>query len=161
MKKTLFIFIFGLIFIQNANSQISGKVVGITDGDTFTLLTEEKESIRVRLHGIDTPESNQDFGQKAKEFLSNQIFSKTVFIKDNGYDRYDRLIGIIYLDSGYRSSSVNEKLIKNGLAWHYKTYDKNPEWAKLEVTARRKKIGVWSFPNPVPPWDFRRKKRNN
>lgn len=157
--KRLILFLLTIYFSLSLGfSQTQGKVVGVTDGDTFTLLTKDKKSIKVRLHGIDTPESNQDFGQKAKEFLSDQIFSKTVSIKEGGNDRYGRLIGIIYLDSLQEGISINEELISNGLAWHYKVYDKNPEWAKLEKEARAKKIGVWSLPNPIPPWEYRKRK---
>jgi endonuclease YncB( thermonuclease family) len=158
--KRIFLLLFWLLVIPNCYSQISGKAVGTTDGDTFTLLTEDKNTIKVRLHGIDTPESKQDFGQRAKQLISDEIFGKIVFVKENGLDRYGRLIGIIYSDENYSDLSINEKLLRAGLAWHYKIYDKNPEWAKFEIEARELNQGLWSVSNPIAPWEFRKCKRN-
>ncbi|HEY5690108.1 MAG TPA: thermonuclease family protein [Cyclobacteriaceae bacterium] len=68
--------------------------------------------------------------------------------------RYGRTIGMVFIDS----KNVNEELLRAGLAWHYKYYDKNKEWAKLAEEARVGKRGLWSIPNPVPPWEWRRRK---
>lgn len=110
------------------------------------------EQIKIRLHGIDCPEKSQDFGNVAKEFLSTLVFGKTVSVKKLDTDRYGRTIGMVLIDS----VNVNEELLKAGLAWHYKYYDKSLLWAKLEETARKEKKGLWSMPNPIPPWDFRK-----
>jgi micrococcal nuclease len=67
-------------------------------------------------------------------------------------DRYGRTIGMVTIDG----VNVNEALLEAGLAWHYKTYDKNPDWAKLENQAKRDKRGLWVQPNPIPPWDWRK-----
>jgi micrococcal nuclease len=133
-------------------SQIIGKVVSVADGDTFTMLVSN-EQIRIRLHGIDCPEKAQDFGNVAKEFLSGYVFGKVVRVKNMDTDRYGRTIGMVTIDG----VNVNEELLKAGLAWHYKTYDKNPVWAKLEEEARKNKKGLWLQPNPIPPWDWRKR----
>lgn len=125
-------FILALLPIIFSFAQVNGRVVRVTDGDTFTLLTQENQSIKVRLHGIDAPEAKQDYGQRAKQFLSDQIFGKNVYLENRGKDRYRRLIVIVHLDAMHSSVSVNEKLHASGMAWHYKAYDKNPAWTKLE-----------------------------
>lgn len=135
--------------------QLIGEVVSIADGDTFTLLTADKRQVKIRLHGIDAPESKQAFGQVSKQFLAGLVFKKKVYIKDNGQDRYGRTIGIVYLTSAMEAPSVNEELLKSGLAWHYKKYDQNAEWAKLEQVARDGKKGLWKDASPMAPWDFR------
>lgn len=135
-------------------AQLSGKVVGVHDGDTFTLLTKDTIQVKVRLHGIDCPELKQDFGQKAKQFTSSKIFGKTITVQSKGKDRYGRVLGIVKLSDG---SVLNELLLSNGLAWHYKKYDSNAAWAQLEVKARQAKAGLWAMPNPVAPWDWRKK----
>jgi micrococcal nuclease len=143
-----------LFFISYASAaQLTGKVVSIADGDTFTLLTNNKQ-IKIRLHGIDCPEKSQDFGIVAKQFLSNSIFEKMVSVKEMDMDRYGRTIGMVTIDN----KNVNEELLKAGLAWHYKHYDQNPKWTKLENEARKEKKGLWVHPNPIPPWDYRKMK---
>lgn len=157
MKK-FFIFLFAILPIL-VIAQLKGKVVRIADGDTFTLLTEENRQVKVRLYGIDCPEKAQAFGQVAKQFLSNQIFGKQVEVHEKNIDRYGRTIGIVFTDNPI---NVNEALIKVGLAWYYSDYDKNhPAWDSLEKQAREKKIGLWSQPNPIAPWNFRRQKRKS
>lgn len=132
--------------------QISGKVISIADGDTFTLLTDDKEQIKIRLHGIDCPEKSQDYGQVAKQYLSDLIFGKQVEVEKTDIDRYGRTIGKV--KAGL--VAVNEAMLTAGLAWHYKKYDNNPEWAKLEDDARAGKIGLWSKSDAQPPWDYRK-----
>jgi micrococcal nuclease len=145
-----------ILFVASAHSllfaQITGKVVSVADGDTFTLLTDDKEQIKIRLHGIDCPEKSQDYGQVAKQYLSDLVFGKTVEVEKTDVDRYGRTIGKV--KAGL--IAVNEAMLKAGLAWHYKKYDHNPEWAKLEDDARAAKIGLWSKSDAQPPWDYRK-----
>jgi micrococcal nuclease len=158
MTKAVLIALLVLCF-KSSNCQFKGDVVAISDGDTFTLLTSDQKQIKVRLHGIDCPESGQDFGSKAKIFLSSLIFSKKILIDDKGQDRYGRTIGVVYLDG----LNINEEMLKNGMAWHYKKYDKNPEWSELENSARLDKKGLWIQEGALPPWEWRsnRKKVSN
>ncbi|HCZ36919.1 MAG TPA: hypothetical protein DHV26_13440 [Cytophagales bacterium] len=135
-------------------AQLTGKVIAVADGDTFTLLQDNTQT-RIRLHGIDCPEKGQDFSTVAKEFLSRLVFSKSVTVDVKDTDRYGRTIGIVHV---HDSIVVNEALLKAGLAWHYRYYDKNPKWAKLEKAAREAKRNIWSLPDPVAPWDFRKAK---
>lgn len=106
------------------------------------------------MEGIDCPESNQAFGNRARQATANLCFNKTVRIEKSGLDQYRRTLAFIYVGN----ICVNKELIKLGMAWHYKHYNNDPELTKLENEARKAKIGLWSLPNPVAPWDFRHNK---
>jgi endonuclease YncB( thermonuclease family) len=138
--------------------EITGKVVAVSDGDTFTLLLQGSEQEKVRLYGIDCPEKNQPFGQRAKQRLSEMIFGKEVRIDRTDKDRYGRTIAKVWTPEG---TLVNEMLLSEGLAWHYDQYDKNEDWEQLEEKAHKKRAGLWSEPNPVAPWEWRKNKREN
>jgi endonuclease YncB( thermonuclease family) len=133
----------------------SGKITAIKDGDTYKVFYNGSEKT-IRLEHVDCPEKKQPFGSKAKQFASTLCFGKTVTVKWNGKtDRYKRLIAEVILNS---SINVNKELVKNGLAWHFKKYSNNKAYALLEMEARKNKIGIWSMPNPIAPWDWRRRK---
>ena len=134
---------------------ITGRVVSIADGDTFTLLTDEKKQVKIRLYGIDCPEKKQPFGTAAKQKLSALVFGKHVRIKQMDIDRYTRTVAIVYNEA---NTSINEEMLKTGFAWHYVRYDDNIYWRQLQESARRKKIGLWAEDDPVPPWQWRSKK---
>ena len=148
--KLLHILIISIIL---SISTFTGKVIRITDGDTIVVLTEDNEQVKIRLEGIDCPENNQDFGTKAKQATSELCFNKKVRIEKSGEDKYGRTLGFVYVGD----ICVNKELLKQGMAWHYKYFNKDPEMARLETEARKAKVGLWSQPNPVAPWDFRRK----
>jgi len=135
---------------------LSGKVIRIADGDTFTLLTENKEQVKVRMHGIDSPEKGQDYGQVARQHLSDLIFNKSVFIKQMDKDRYGRIVALVFNE---KKQSINEAMLQAGLAWHYKEYDDDPDWDRLEESARKTKTGLWAHAHPIPPWQWRKEKR--
>ncbi|MDX5480726.1 MAG: thermonuclease family protein [Hymenobacteraceae bacterium] len=132
------------------------KVVGVKDGDTFELLSNGR-TITVRLYGVDTPEKNQAYGQRARQFASDLAYGKTVRLITHNTDRYGRTVGTIILPDG---RSLNEELVRNGYAWHYKAYSKDQNLANAEADARRFKRGLWQDSNPVAPWDFRKEKRS-
>ncbi|GAB3539578.1 hypothetical protein GCM10027443_36290 [Pontibacter brevis] len=132
------------------------KVIGIKDGDTIELL-RNGQPVTVRLFGVDTPEKKQAFGERARQFTSDLVFGKTVRLIEHNKDRYGRTVGTIMLPDG---RNLNEELVKNGFAWHYKAYSKDTRLANLEADAKRFKRGLWQDPNPVAPWDFRKEKRS-
>ena len=135
---------------------LTGRVIGISDGDSFWLLTKDKQQINIRLHGIDAPEYNQPYSKVAKQFVSGLIFKKMVSVQQTAKDeKYDRIVGIVTVDG----VNVNEALLKAGLVWHYKQYDHNPTWAKLEAESRRQRVGLWADTAPVAPWDWRHRGR--
>ena len=124
MARTL-LFICLLITIHATAQTITGKVIKVSDGDTFTLLTEDKEQIKIRLHGIDAPEHYQPYSKVSRTFINDMVYGKDVEVTKMDVDRYGRTVGMVYVDG----VNVNEAMLKAGLAWHYKQYDKNPEWA--------------------------------
>ncbi|RAU82507.1 thermonuclease family protein [Pontibacter arcticus] len=141
---------------QKPATTAGDKVVAVKDGDTIELLQKGK-TVTVRLYGVDAPEKTQDYGQKAKQFASDLVFGKSVRLISHNTDRYGRTVGTIILQDG---RSLNEELIRNGYAWHYKAYSKDKNLENLEADARRFKRGLWQQPNPTPPWDYRKDKRS-
>jgi endonuclease YncB( thermonuclease family) len=158
--KYLYLFVLLLFFsgcaVDDSNHLPSGKVVTIADGDTFTLLSKENKQIKIRLYGIDTPEKKQPYGTVARQYLSELIFGQQVQYEVLDIDRYQRSIAIVLTVD---KKNVNEEMLKAGYAWHYKQYDKNQEWSKLEVLARTNRLGLWADPNATPPWEWRKKSR--
>lgn len=140
---------------------IEGRVVGVADGDTLTVLKSNNRQTRVRLQGIDAPESRQAFGQVSKRNLSDLVFDREITVEYEKTDRYGRTLGKVVAFG----RDVNLEQVKAGLAWHYKHYqeEQTPEdrrlYADAEAEARRARRGLWADQNPIPPWDFRRGKR--
>jgi len=135
-----------------------GKVVGISDGDTITVLHNNKGE-KVRLYGIDTPEKRQDFGNRAKQFTSNMVFGKYVEVDPVTKDRYSRTVGLVYING----QCLNEELVRAGFAWVYIQYCKKTictDWSRIETAAKANKNGLWSHSNPIPPWEFRHKRKS-
>lgn len=147
-----------LLFIACTTNDelIYGKVVRVADGDTITLLVDGNKQVKVRLYGIDCPETKQDFSKIAKQFTSDRSIHKNVSVEVIDIDQYGRTVGIVNLPNG---EILNEELLKAGLAWHYKQYDQSDRFAKLESEARKNKIGLWSIKKPLEPWLFRRQNR--
>ncbi len=134
------------------------KVIGVKDGDTVVLLIDGKPET-LRLAHIDCPEKKQAFGTKAKTFVSDLCFGKMVqLVNDAERDRYGRILAEVVLPEG---KNINKELVKNGLAWHFKKYSNNKDYAALENQVRAKKIGIWSDPHPIPPWEWRKAKKNS
>ena len=144
--------VFFLVF-SNAYAW-SDKCVGVTDGDTIKVMHNGKAE-KIRLYGIDCPEKNQPFGKKAKWFASDLVFKKIVEVNALNKDCYGRTIAWVYIGN----TCLNEELLKAGLAWHYKRYSKKKNLSLLEEEARGMKMGLWSDPHSIPPWEWRRLKK--
>jgi micrococcal nuclease len=148
--------LFAVLFVSSAVSaeEFSGKVVGVVDGDTISVMRDGK-AVRVRLHGIDCPEKRQAYGSRAKQFASDLVFGKHVAVEVTDVDRYRRLIGKVRLADG---RILNHELVRSGLAWWYRKYAaKDTVLKSLENQARIGKVGLWAEKSPVPPWAYRRK----
>ena len=134
----------------------SGKVVGVTDGDTLTVLRvqgEKREEVKVRLYGIDAPEKSQPFYAQSKATASALVFGKVVDVQAKGKDRYGRTLAEVISEDKW---SLNRALVWYGMAWWYKKYaPKNKDLEKLESEARKAKRGLWTDAAPVPPWQWR------
>jgi endonuclease YncB( thermonuclease family) len=148
--------------LSAVSAEILGRVVGVSDGDTITVLVDGDGSVKVRLVGIDAPEKTQAYGAVSKKNLSDQVFGKSVTVEWEKKDKYGRILGRVLVDG----TDVCLEQIKSGLAWHYKQYAKEQEenlrsvYAESEQKARLEKIGLWSMPNPIPPWEFRHSERH-
>jgi len=134
-------------------ASFQGKVVGITDGDTIEVL-RGGAAVKVRLHGIDCPESGQPFSQYAKQFTSYAVSGKPVTVWVNDVDRYGRLVGTVITPD---NRSLNDELVRNGFAWWYREYAPGDmALQQLEGHARSNRLGIWSDPTPIPPWQWRK-----
>ena len=157
--KCRFLLTLILLFIVHlAMAEIlSGKVVKVTDGDTFTLLAAGNKQHRIRLHGIDAPETKggQPYSRKSKDFLAAMIAGKQVKVKVKSRDRYGRVVGIV---STRNVSDVNLRMLQEGMAWHYIQYDKTPAYKKAQETAKKQRRGLWTDPSPINPHDWRKKR---
>ncbi|MEO2013365.1 MAG: thermonuclease family protein [Fuerstiella sp.] len=138
------------------------KVIKTIDGDTIDVLTDDKETIRLRFNGIDTPERGQPFANNATKFVSDTVGGKMVRLVTHGEDRYDRTIADIYLPVDdplveLPDLFLNRELVRRGLAWHYKEYSDDRRLADDEQHARSKKLGLWGGSHkPIAPWDWRK-----
>lgn len=136
---------------------LRGKVVGVSDGDTITVLDADKIQYKVRLAGIDAPENSQAFGERSKQHLGNLVFGKVVSVEWNKTDKYGRIVGKVLVND----QDANLRQVSAGLAWHYKQYEKEQSladrmsYAQAEADARTRKAGLWFDAAPVPPWEFR------
>ncbi len=153
---------------------IEGRVVGVSDGDTITVLDSTKRQHKIRLVGIDAPEKAQGFGNIAKQRMSDMVFGNEVRVDARKQDKYRRTVGRVWVASAECKASDCPKtldagmaLLMMGLAWHYKQYAKEQpdeereQYSFAEHEARAKKAGLWSDPKPVPPWEWRHPKRGN
>ncbi len=117
-------------------------MVGISDGDTLTLLTPEKQQVKVRLGEIDTPESRQPYGTRAKQALSDLAYGKEAHVVVQDTDKYGRTVGRVYVGD----MDVNAELVRQGAAWVYRQYVKDASLYRLENEAKAAKRGLWSLP---------------
>jgi endonuclease YncB( thermonuclease family) len=128
----------------------AGEVVGVHDGDTLTVMNGSRQ-VKVRLYGVDAPESNQAFGSVSKRFLSTLVFGKTVRVSVQTTDRYGRSVSRV----GVEGADVSLQIIRAGLGWYYKQYSKDASYAAAEAEARVAQRGLWADSSPTAPWAFR------
>lgn len=154
----LFFLLVTLIFINCAvATTLTGKVIGVLDGDTIDVLDSSKTQHRIRLAGIDAPEKAQPFGQRSKQNLSDLVFGKQVEVDGGKTDKYGRTVGKISVNG----ADANLAQVTAGFAWHYKQYASEQSasdralYANAEEGARSSRVGLWIDPKPQAPWDWR------
>ena len=151
--------LFGLTSLAGT---IEGRVVGVADGDTVTVLDADKVQHKIRLSGIDAPEKAQAFGNRSKESLSGLVFDKRVIVETEKKDRYGRDVGKVLVNG----VDANLEQVQRGFAWHYKAYQREQSandrmlYDLAESEARTARKGLWRDAEPTPPWDFRKTQRN-
>lgn len=136
---------------------IIGKVVGISDGDTLTLLTADKRQVKVRLAEIDTPERAQPYGTRAQQQLSALAFGKQAELQVLDTDRYGRTVARVIVGG----QDVNREMVREGAAWVYRAYNRDKSLLAVEADARAQNRGLWALPEAdrVAPWDWRKAER--
>ncbi|MDH1587993.1 MULTISPECIES: thermonuclease family protein [Stutzerimonas] len=153
--RTATVLFFALAMAGWANAgPLAGKVVAIADGDTLTLLTADRQQVKVRLAEIDTPERAQPYGTRARQALSDLAFGKQATIESHEKDRYGRTVGRVYVNG----VDVNRELVSLGAAWVYRQYNRDKSLLAVEAEARAAKRGLWSLPEAerLAPWDWRK-----
>lgn len=149
---------------------LHGRVVGVSDGDTITVLNASNQQHKIRLSGIDAPEKAQPFGKRSKENLSRHVFGRDVSVEWHKIDRYKRIVGkVMVAEPSCREATCPKTFdachaqITAGLAWWYSKYAKDQSredahrYELAEQDARSRRLGLWSDPQPIPPWDWRHK----
>lgn len=134
-----------------ATKPLGGWVVRVIDGDTITILTADRDQVRIRLADIDAPESHQPFGAKAKQGLSDLVYAEWVTVVVTGSDRYGRSIGQVWKGD----VDVCSEMIRSGMAWAYRAHLTRAELLSVEREAREAHRGLWVQASPEPPWEFR------
>ena len=134
-----------------AGEMLEGRVVGVHDGDTVTLLMVGNRQIKVRLAQIDAPELDQAFGQQSKQSLSAMVFNKTIKVEKETIDKYGRTVGTLLIGD----VDANKEQIKLGMAWVYRKYLHDESLLPIEEVARQAMVGLWADVNPMAPWDYR------
>lgn len=154
--------VYALLFTLTAYSEIiEGRVVGIADGDTITVLDDTNTQHKIRLAGIDAPEKKQAFGNSSKKSLSDLVFAKSVTVETDKRDKYGREVGKVLVGG----VDANLEQVKRGMAWHYKAYEREQSvidrkvYADAENEAKHARRGLWTDAAPEPPWEFRNKGR--
>ena len=125
-------------------------VTTVKDGDSMVAKRGDNQ-IEIRVAGIDCPEYGQPFFAEAKRTTEQFCLNRPITAKRLDTDRYGRLIATVVVGS----ADLAEHLLAHGMAWHFKKYDSSERLANVERIARETQMGLWSHPNPVPPWEHR------
>ena len=161
-----------LLLSPPALSDISGRVVAVTDGDTIKVLDADNVQYKVRLKGIDAPERGQPFGKASRNHLAFMVAGKEVRVVSSGEDRYGRVLGKVWVQpadcpSCGKTLDANHAQVLAGMAWWYRYYasEQSPEdrgrYESAEDEARARGWGLWADPEPISPYEWRRDNRSN
>lgn len=129
-------------------------VVAISDGDTLKARCGEPgayEQVTIRLAEIDAPEKRQPYGEASRQALAALCFQQQAAVTPATRDRYGRTVARVAC-AGQDASAAQ---VRTGMAWAFTRYLTDPEIARLEAAARAAGVGLWTDPDPVPPWDWR------
>ncbi|MFH2204359.1 MAG: thermonuclease family protein [Elusimicrobiota bacterium] len=135
--------------------KFTGKVIQAKDGDSL-VIDNGGDFMEIRLAEVDTPEKAQPYGDAARAFTRRLAVGKTVTVEVRTIDAYGRRVSVVRFADG---RTLNRELLKAGLAWWYRYFSDDESLGELERAARAAGLGLWADPNPVPPWDYRRQRR--
>ena len=155
-----------------AAAVLEGRVVAVSDGDTLTVLDDHRQLHKVRIAGIDAPERGQPFGRRAAAELTSLAKNKRVIVNWNKLDRYQRIIGMVWVAPPACAickpdRDIGLALVSDGFAWHYRAYERGQtaadrqQYRQAETDARTHHAGLWADGVPVPPWDWRRARKSD
>jgi len=140
---------------------VEGRVVGVSDGDTITVLDDSKTQHKIRFAGIDAPEKGQAFGNASKESLSRLVFNKRIEARCRKRDRYKREVCAVFVGS----RDVGLEMVRAGMAWWFREYSHEQGTQERLVyrdegeSAKAARRGLWKDPSPTPPWEWRKRER--
>lgn len=162
---------FSSAFAKEPIRSVVGMVTKVSDGDTIHLTDDLGTKLKVRLYGIDAPETEksnrktgkvskagQPYGEEAFRALDDKVFRKRVRVDIMAIDQYQRFVGIIWLGD----RNINKEMVAEGYAWAYRQYLDRPhasEYIVAEKQARDRRLGLWVQDNPEPPWEFRKQQK--
>lgn len=155
------------LLAAQAQADLSGRVVAVTDGDTIKVLDNANTQYKIRLTGIDAPERGQPYGAASREHLASMVAGKEVLVESDKKDRYGRILGKVWVQPGDcpscgKTLNVNYAQLLAGMAWWYRYYAKeqSPEdrgrYESAEDEARARQWGLWADPHPINPYDWRK-----
>ena len=165
-------FVVVFLSFSSGAATLEGRVVRVTDGDTIVVLDQTKQQHKIRLAGIDAPESTQPYGQASRKHLAELVADKEVAVEWNKRDKYGRIVGKVMVASPDACPGARPECAKtldaclaqitSGLAWHFKRYQSEQSgqdrhrYAFAETEARAKRAGLWREASPIPPWEWRK-----
>lgn len=158
-----------IVFAKDPIRTVDGYVVKVVDGDTITV-NADGTKLKVRLYGIDTPETEkmsrktgvvfkegQPYGEEAWRVLEDKVGGQKIHLDIMDVDRYRRMVSMVWKGS----RNINQEMVSEGWAWAYRKYLKGAyasEFIQDEEQARKKRLGLWTQYNPQPPWEFRKRR---
>ena len=153
-------FVFFYLVSMAVAAELKGTCTRVLDGDTIEVHeTAEGEPTRIRLAQIDAPEKTQEYGVPAKVNLADMVLNHEVVVEYDKKDRYGRVIGQVYVVNGVELVDANFAQISAGLAWVYRDYPHTQIYVEEEQDARKAERGLWKDPFPIPPWHYRKMKK--
>jgi endonuclease YncB( thermonuclease family) len=148
---------------------VTGSVTKVSDGDTIQVTTPKQTKLRVRLYGMDAPETpkinqrtgrinkpGQPYGDQSWKALETKIMGKRVRLDIIDIDQYKRMVGVIWVGG----RNINLEMVQEGYAEAYLEYLKEPyraQFIQVEKEARSAKRGIWSLSGYERPSDFRKR----
>jgi endonuclease YncB( thermonuclease family) len=143
-----------------AGAVLACVIVGVSDGDSLSARCEGiadagAQTLKIRLAEIDAPEKTQPFGATSKAHLATLCFGRAAQVRAQAVDRYGRTVARVWCDG----VDANAEQVRVGLAWAYERYLKDERLRVVQHAAREAQRGLWADVRPVPPWEWRRVRR--
>lgn len=158
LKKIFTVCLFMPLCSAAWSATFTTNQVRVIDGDTLEVIPPNKKSERIRLLGIDAPESKQEFGSISSSTLQKCVGNGSVKIEYRERDKYSRILGKVWANG----VDCNLNQVKTGSAWHYKYFQNQQppadriSYSEAEKRAKNNNLGLWANPNPINPYKYRK-----